>query len=70
LGEFSFVGRLLLWAESLRITEIAQLFELLFSLGRNWTLTVTKLGWASFWAIFSKTQLGTLLKSYDGEFSV
>jgi hypothetical protein len=47
---------------SLKITEVAQLFGLLFStLKVKQVLILTKITWATFWAFFSKTYLVTLV---------
>jgi hypothetical protein len=45
----------------IKITGVAQKFWLLFFLSLDYALILTKMGWATFWAILSQTHLVTLL---------
>jgi hypothetical protein len=67
LGEFSPIGRLFnkhTLGIFLKITKAAQIFGLLFSSGPVMYYFDKKMGWATFWATFSKTHLVTLPGNY------
>jgi hypothetical protein len=55
------LGGGLLWAVFLKIMKVTQIFDQLFFSSTICVLTLTKLGWATFWANFSQTRLVTLL---------
>jgi hypothetical protein len=54
-GEFSPNGRLLTLGRFSKISEVAQDLGLLFSLNIDFVLILTKIVWATFWAIFSQS---------------
>jgi hypothetical protein len=60
LGEFSPDGRPFTLGSFIKITKVAQNIELLFSLSLDYVLIMTKICWATFWAIFPHTHLVTL----------
>jgi hypothetical protein len=55
------LGESFLWAVFLKITEEAQIFYLLISV-KSYVLSLAKMGWATFWAMFSRTHLVTLVE--------
>jgi hypothetical protein len=59
LGESSPIGRLFTLGSFSKITEVAHIFCYFFQ-STNHALILTKMGWATFWAIFSQTDLVTL----------
>jgi hypothetical protein len=63
LGEFSPIGWLFLLGSYLRITEVAHIFGLLYSSVKFKNKCWQKIGWATFWAIFSQPNLVTLFPS-------
>jgi hypothetical protein len=52
-----------LWLVSLKITEVALFLSHFFPRFKLCTKSLTKMGWATFWAIFSQTDLVTLRAS-------
>jgi hypothetical protein len=44
------------------IAEVGHMFEYFFR-GKSFVLIMTKMGWATFWAIYSQTHLVTLIVS-------
>jgi hypothetical protein len=61
LGEISPIGQSITLGLCLKITEVGKNFWLhTFFLGESTALILTKMGWATFWAIFSQTHLVTL----------
>jgi hypothetical protein len=56
-ANFRPLGKCLLWAGFSKITEVANIFWLLFP---RYALSLTKMGWATFWATFSQTHLVTV----------
>jgi hypothetical protein len=70
LGEFLPVVRLFSLGSFFKITEVAQIFGLLFSMVKLHNVLIsTKMGWASCWAIFSQTHLVTLIQRKTKESS-
>jgi hypothetical protein len=61
LGEFSPNGLLFTLGSYLKITEVAHIFWLLYSMVKFKRKVGPKIVWATFWAIFSQTHLVTLL---------
>jgi hypothetical protein len=60
-GEFSPNESLFTLGSFMKITEIAQFLGLLFSTVKVVQKFGQKMCWATFWAIFSRTHLATLL---------
>jgi hypothetical protein len=60
LGEFSHIGRLFTLDSVLKITKVAQFWGILFPRYQLCINFEQKMGWATFWAIFSQTHLVTL----------
>jgi hypothetical protein len=56
------LGECLLWA-FLKITKVAQIIVIFFSTQRVARI-LTKMGWATFWAIFSQTHPVTLCPQF------
>jgi hypothetical protein len=61
LGEFSPNGRLFFWVGILKITEVAHIFGHLSPWLRLCTYFEKYIGLHKFWAIYSQTQLVTLI---------
>jgi hypothetical protein len=61
IGRIFDIGRLFTLGSLLHITERAQNFRLLFSIGKSDVLILTKMLWAAFWAILSLNLLVTLV---------
>jgi hypothetical protein len=59
-GEVSPIGWLFALGGFLKITEVAQMYALLFPNESVMKLFWQKTGWATFWATFSQTHLVTL----------
>jgi hypothetical protein len=57
------LGYFFLWVVSLKITEVALFLSHFFPRFKLCTKSLTKMGWATFWAIFSQTDLVTLRAS-------
>jgi hypothetical protein len=49
-----------LWIVFLKNTKVVKTFRLLLYTAKSYILILTKMGWATFWAIFSQTHLVTL----------
>jgi hypothetical protein len=68
VGQFSPFGRLFTFGSFSKIAEVARVLELLFSPGKSSALVLAKMGWATFWAIFSPMHPFTLaLAKQDAE---
>jgi hypothetical protein len=59
LGEFSLIGRLFSLRTFFKTAEVVLIFELLFSTVKIIVILTKKMGWATFWSIFSQTHLVT-----------
>jgi hypothetical protein len=60
LGEFKFFGDIFGVVFFEKNPYVENIFRIPHFPGKSYVLIVTKMGWATFWATFSQTHLGTL----------
>jgi hypothetical protein len=63
MGEFSPIGLLFTLGSFVKITDVAQIFGLLFPRLKLWVNFDKKIIWATFWTIHLQTDLVTLIGS-------